>query len=87
MASLEMCESSRLFPGERLIVCRNPLLADERRCKRQALLDATEEAIRRVEAATRHPNRRLQGIAAITRCLEPIRIRQTTPTPLQERAF
>ena len=67
------CEE--LFPGERLIVCRNPLLADERRRKRPALLDATEEAIRRVEAATRRPNRRLQGIAAITRRLEPIRIR------------
>ena len=67
------CEE--LFPGERLIVCRNPLLADERRRKRPALLDATEEAIRRVEAATQRPNRRLQGIAAITRRLEPIRIR------------
>ena len=67
------CEE--LFPGERLIVCRNPLLADERRRKRQALLDATEEAIRRVEAATRRPNRRLRGIAAITRRLEPILIR------------
>ncbi len=67
------CEE--LFPGERLIVCRNPLLADERRRKRPALLDATEEAIRRVEAATQRPNRRLRGIAAITRRLEPIRIR------------
>ncbi len=25
------------YPGERLIVCRNPLLAEERSCKREAL--------------------------------------------------
>ncbi len=30
------------FPGERLIACYNPLLAEERRRKRQALLEATE---------------------------------------------
>jgi hypothetical protein len=33
------------YPGERLIACRNPLLATERARKRAALLDATEEAI------------------------------------------
>jgi len=30
------------FPGERLMMCRNPLLADERARKREALLTATE---------------------------------------------
>jgi Transposase DDE domain len=30
------------FPGERLLVCRNPLVADERARKREALLAATE---------------------------------------------
>ena len=30
------------YPGERLVVCRNPLLADERARKRDELLDATE---------------------------------------------
>src|SRR5260370_20031646 len=30
------------YPGERVIVCRNPLLAAERRRKREALLVATE---------------------------------------------
>ena len=34
--------SSEQFPGERLIVCRNPLLAAERQRKRQELLAATE---------------------------------------------
>ena len=37
--------SSPDYPGERLIVCRNPLLAGERARKREALLHATEEAL------------------------------------------
>ena len=42
------------YPGERLVVCRNPLLADERARKRSELLAATEAAlapiVARVEA-------------------------------------
>jgi len=44
------------FPGERLIACRNPVLAAERARKREALLAATEKAaapvIARVAAGT-----------------------------------
>jgi transposase len=44
------------YPGERLVVCRNPLVADERARKRQALLEATEQELqelgRRVEQGT-----------------------------------
>ena len=36
------------YPGERLIVCHNPLLAGHRRQKREALLRATEEALARI---------------------------------------
>ena len=36
------------YPGERLIVCHNPLLAEHRRQKREALLTATEEALARI---------------------------------------
>lgn len=47
------------FPGERLIACFNPLLADERARKREALLAATEASLAKVAAAaarrTRHP--------------------------------
>jgi len=39
------------YPGERLIACFNPLLADERRRKREALLQATERALTRVATA------------------------------------
>ncbi len=37
--------SSPDFPGERLVVCRNPALAQERTRKREALLQATETAL------------------------------------------
>jgi len=38
------------FPGERLVVCRNPLVAAERSRKRAALLDATEAALAPIAA-------------------------------------
>ena len=53
------------FPGERLIVCRNPLLAAERQRKRLELLAATEEALAPIAAATRRNNQPLRGAAAI----------------------
>jgi len=39
------------YPGERLIVCRNPLLAAERRRKRADLLAATERDLSRIALA------------------------------------
>jgi transposase len=36
------------YPGERLICCRNPVLADERARKRQALLAATEQDLAKI---------------------------------------
>ena len=53
------------FPGERLIVCRNPLLAAERQRKREELLAATEEDLAPIAAATRRENKPLRGAAAI----------------------
>jgi len=49
------------YPGERLIVCRNPLLAEERKRKREDLLQATEKELERVAAATRRVKRSLRG--------------------------
>jgi len=49
------------YPGERLIVCRNPLLADERRRKREELLEATEKELRKILEATTRSKRRLMG--------------------------
>jgi transposase len=53
--------SSPDYPGERLIVCRNPLLASERKRKRQELLQATEKELERVAAATRRASNPLRG--------------------------
>jgi len=49
------------YPGERLIVCRNPLLADERARKRGELLDATERNLAKITAATQRKRRPLRG--------------------------
>jgi len=49
------------YPGERLIVCRNPLLADERARKRGELLDATERNLAKISAATQRARRPLRG--------------------------
>ncbi len=49
------------YPEERLIVCRNPLLAQERGRKRQELLAATEKLLERVRAATLRAKQPLKG--------------------------
>ena len=54
------------YPGERLIACRNPLLADERARKRKELLEATEKALNTVLAATKRPKRAFRGKEKIT---------------------
>ncbi len=51
------------FPGERLIACRNPALAEERARKREALLAATEKLLAPI--AARVQAGRLAGAAAI----------------------
>jgi transposase len=53
--------SDAQYPGERLIVCRNPALAEERARKREALLRATEQELDRIVAATTRPKRPLRG--------------------------
>lgn len=53
------------YPGERLIVCRNPLLADERVRKRAELVAAAERKLQAVEAAVGRKRNPLRGEAAI----------------------
>lgn len=57
--------SSPDFPGERLVVCRNPDLAAERARKRDDLLAATEGDLAKIQAATTRVRRPLRGEAAI----------------------
>jgi transposase len=47
------------FPGERLVVCRNPHLAAERERKREDLLQATERELDKVTASVQNPRGRL----------------------------
>jgi hypothetical protein len=53
------------YPGERLIVCKNPLLAADRARKRQELLAATERDLAVIATATRRAKRPLRGPAPI----------------------
>ena len=52
---------SDAYPGERLMVCRNPLMAAQRARKRRELLEATEALLDPIVAATRRETRRLTG--------------------------
>jgi hypothetical protein len=53
------------YPGERLVVCRNPDLAVRRSRKRQELLEATERRLAAVAARLRSTRRPLHGAAKI----------------------
>lgn len=58
------------YPGERLIVCRNPDLARERACKRDEPLAATERDLSRVAAGVIYVN-------------AASRVASTTPAPFR----
>jgi len=53
------------YPDERLVVCRNPLLADERERKRLDLLEATERELDKIVARVTRQKRPLTGKAQI----------------------
>ncbi len=53
------------YPGERLIICRNPLLAAERGRKREDLLAATERQLSRIELAVARKRNPLRGASEI----------------------
>ena len=53
------------FPGERLVVCRNPDLAALRARKREQLLTATKRDLARIQAAVARKRAPLRGTAAI----------------------
>src|SRR6202049_2301529 len=61
---IEITQSAR-YPGERLVVCRNPALAQERARKRGELLKATEAELTKIAAATQRSRNRLKGKARL----------------------
>ena len=52
------------FPGERLVVCRNPHLAQERARKREDLLQATERELDKVRQMVHEPRGSLRSASA-----------------------
>jgi DDE family transposase len=56
--------TSERFPGERLVVCRNPAVAAERARKRAELLAATEAELDKVKAMVSGPRGRLRSADA-----------------------
>jgi hypothetical protein len=57
--------TSEHFPGERLVVCRDPALVEERARKRLELQAATEAELARIAAAVQRSRRALRGEQAI----------------------
>src|SRR5580704_1252988 len=49
------------YPGERLVACRNPMLADERARKRGELPDATEKKLASIQNRVRRAKKPLRG--------------------------
>jgi hypothetical protein len=54
------------YPGERLMVCRNPLLATERARKRQELIEAAEKKLKEIGAATQRLRQPVRGAGKIS---------------------
>jgi Transposase DDE domain len=83
--------SSPDFPAERLIACRNPFLAQYRRTKREALLQATEVELQKILLATRREKRRLRGKAKIAlrvgRLIEGFKMAKHFVLQIEEDAF
>lgn len=57
--------TAQSYPDERLIACRNSALAQRRAYKREELLQATEQELNKIVAATQRPVNPLQGKDAI----------------------
>ena len=50
-----------MYPGERLIVCKNPLVAEKNKIRRAALIEKTEEELNKIVVATTREKRKLKG--------------------------
>jgi hypothetical protein len=83
--------SSPHFPGERLVACRNPLLADERRRKRTEMMAAAERKLETIAAATCRLKRPLRGNAKIaervTRALARSKMKKYFRLTIEDTCF
>jgi hypothetical protein len=53
------------YPGERLVVCHNPLLEEERARKRQALMEATAKSLTKIAKGAARRKKKLLTAAEI----------------------
>lgn len=83
--------TSPAFPGERLVACFNPLLAEQRRRKREALLKATEESLqkisREVARRTKTPLSAAQIGQKVGRTLNRFKVGKHFQTTIQDSRF
>jgi len=79
------------FPGERLVACFNPLLADERRRKREDLLAATEKLLEKIVKAvgrrTRTPLSRVQIGVRVGRVINRYKMAKHFEVQIDEGSF
>jgi len=79
------------YPDERLMVCRNPLLAAERARKREDLLRSTEKDLDKIVQATMRTVRRLKDDASIRRrvdkALDRFRMRKHFQVEINSQSF
>ncbi len=83
--------SSADLPGERLLACKNPRLAEERARKREELLQASERELDQLVAATRRSKRALRGKAKIAlrlgRLLARFKVAKHFCVEIEDRSF
>jgi transposase len=79
------------YPDERLIVCRNPLLAEERARKREELLRATERKLDKIVAATARRRCPYHGKAKIAlrvgKVIDKYKVGKHFVLDIQEKSF
>jgi len=79
------------YPGERLVVCKNPLLADERARKREDLLRSTERDLDKIVQATLRPSRSLKGreriMRRVDRVLDKFKMRKHVRVRIEDQSF
>jgi hypothetical protein len=61
--------SSPDYPGERLVACKNPLLAAERQRKRDELLALTEADLKKIQARLARDKSPLRGAGEIDKAV------------------
>ena len=83
--------SSPDFPGERLMVCFNPLLAEQRRRKRQDLLAATEKPLKKLADAaarrTRKPMPKEQIALKVGKVIDRFKMAKHLKLTIEEGRF